>query len=396
MATMAKNESNQRRMLHDRERKAKEYARKRIESKEGMLINSFQDVDNFFEAETRLNEMEALASGILGGCDGQALFTTFPNEKQRKEAGYEPGYDKETKLVGCVPVYLMASLLNEIKGEEKFKKIVEKGQEIGREPGKEQSVKERAYYFMLHWRKGKTGKWKEKMVDDWKRVDKMEHQIFSPMATAQIEKFGQSILKGLGLGRITVSTHTYAPGIVYTEGSFTQAAHIDFDETGQLNKKKSWILHMPLQREGLLLSVWDLPINKGKRNDEDKHKYMYVPFGAYIALRSDVLHSGCYGASGNVRFHMVLKSKNGVGKKVVNDSDKEDRDKEGKENLHYYQETRDKERQDWKDFFAKGRTKFDAYGRKYIDVLKRHTGGASDSYLECMKFSGGKKRKKNN
>ena len=186
--------------------------------------------------------MEALACGILEGNDGPARFTTFANKNafaNTNNAGYDEVCEVETKVVGCVPLYLMATLLNEIKGEQNFKKILENGQEIGRAPGEDECIKERGYYSMMHWRKDKTGKerWDERIKDDWVKVNKTEHQRFSDMATTQINNFGTTILKGLGIGHITRRTHLLAPGIVHTEGSFRQAAHTDFDETRELHEK---------------------------------------------------------------------------------------------------------------------------------------------------------------
>ena len=51
----------------------------------------------------------------------------------------------------------------------------------------------------------------------------------------------------------------FLAGVVYTENScYTQAVHIDFDEMEKPAVDKSWILHLPLQKEGLPLSVWNL------------------------------------------------------------------------------------------------------------------------------------------
>ncbi len=105
-----------------------------------------------------------------------------------------------------------------------------------------------------------------------------------------------------------------------------------------------------------------------------------MPLGTHIALRSDVLHSGVYGNSGNIRFHMTLKSKNRA---------KVDRDK-----LHCYNENNDKERPEWKEVFNESRTKFQRCETQHIEVLERHMGGASKTYLDCMKLISNKKRKK--
>jgi hypothetical protein len=35
----------------------------------------------------------------------------------------------------------------------------------------------------------------------------------------------------------------------------------------------------------------------------------YVPFGNCLILRADVCHGGCFGATGNMRLHLVLRRK---------------------------------------------------------------------------------------
>jgi hypothetical protein len=375
------------RRAFDRIRKANDYARKRIETKKELLLRSFKEDNNFYEALTRLKEMEALSSGVLTGVDGPTHFTTLPNANQLKIAekdpsgGFKRGYEQETKVIGCVPLHLMSSLLNDLKTDEKFGAITTLGQEIGRSPKEVENVKERGVYFMLHWQRTgiENGKptYNEKMLLDWKVMNENHYHIFSFMAVAQIEKFGKSILKTLGLKGVSRTTHTFAPGVVYTEDSYSQAAHLDFDETSLEPTKKSWIIHLPLQKEGMLLSIWDLPIVKDERHDQAKHDYIFVPFGSYIALRSDVLHSGVYGSSGNSRFHMILKSKNDV---QVSDS---------RESLFYHPHDRDKDRPLWQPAFNDLKKRFTVYTNKYIEELQKHTGLGNDlaPLLKCKEWN---------
>ena len=85
------------------------------------------------------------------------------------------------------------------------------------------------------------------------------------------------------------------PMAVATKESAFQTAHLDMDEKMRL---WSYMIHIPMQKEGSVISVF---------NPETKsHRYVYVPFGTYLALRGDVWHSGFYGNPGNVRFHIVI------------------------------------------------------------------------------------------
>jgi hypothetical protein len=229
-------------------------------------------------------------------------------------------------------------------------------------------------------------KWNEELTDDWKKGNKV-HKTFSAMAESQIDTFGLSILKRFGFKQVSINTHTLAPGVVYTEAPYAQAAHLDFDETEQTSDKKSWILHMPLQRDGLLLSVWDPPVKNTQDEYIGTHEHIYVPFGAYIALRSDVLHSGVLGAPGNVRFHMILKSRNSI--QVV------DKDK-GQEHLHYLtgEGISVKERPPWSGSFDEGRKKFKVYEKEYIRRLEQHTGMDLGFLLKCLEFKKGSGRNK--
>ena len=44
---------------------------------------------------------------------------------------------------------------------------------------------------------------------------------------------------------------------------------------------------------------------------------IFIPFGTYLLIRSDVVHSGLCGSSGNLRFHMVFKNLSVCGHKLL-------------------------------------------------------------------------------
>ena len=376
---------------YDRKRKKEEYARKSVQHKKGLMLKSFREDDNFYEGTSRMKEMKELTSVFEMGPE---KFKTFPNHMQvlkgvQNDPNFKRAYEITSTVMGCVPLSLMASLLNDLKPQENFQKIVGLAQEIGKPNFEKESSQERGVYFMVHWEENvgwkeggdKTTRWMEELIKDW-TVMNGHHQIFSPVAVAQINNFGTAILKGLGFKQVTKKTHSIAPGVVYTENSYNQAAHIDFDETEKPAVEKSWILHLPLQKEGLLLSVWDLPIKDDARNTGAQHEYVFVPFGSYICLRSDVLHSGVYGSTGNSRFHMILKSRNMV--QIVGG--------EG-ETLHYFPEEEDKKRPPWKGIFKQSQRDCAMYTKKYIEELQDHTGGcnALKGLLDCIVWRGEKK-----
>lgn len=91
---------------------------------------------------------------------------------------------------------------------------------------------------------------------------------------------------------------TVNAAIVVTDKPCPQLAHLDYAEHFAPD---TWLVHIPLQRDGSMVSLFD-ETNK-------LHRYVYVPFGSYLAIRSDVWHSGLYGNPGNVRLHVVLTTK---------------------------------------------------------------------------------------
>ena len=373
---------------YDRIRKAKEYARKGIERQKEMMLRSFKENDNFFEAQARLNEMELVSSGVLNGEAGISHFAIFPDPAFNDPTYFQP-YVRETQVVGCVPIHLMASLITDVKPDHRFKMIINLSQEIRRNDGVTR-LNERGFYYMAHWKKSMQApfEWQEQMTDDWKKSNE-DHRIFSHSSVVQIETFGKAILKRLGFKTVTRSTHSFAPGLVYTEIPYPQDAHLDFDESNMAAAQKSWIIHMPLQKEGMLLSVWDLPIDDDQLQElsgDAKHQYMFVPFGSYIALRADVLHSGVYGSSGNSRFHMILKSRNQVQVAARTRQDVQP------SILYYRPLPIDPNRPSWRSVFELERKRFHCYTTHYIRQLQDNTGeGVTDALLSCKDIKGVKR-----
>ena len=89
-------------------------------------------------------------------------------------------------------------------------------------------------------------------------------------------------------------------GLVGTKVACHQNAHTDINEEREKEDLADiFILHMPLQEEGALLSLRDI--------ENYQHKCICVPFGTFVALRADVCHGGFHGNPGNARFHMMVE-----------------------------------------------------------------------------------------
>jgi hypothetical protein len=106
----------------------------------------------------------------------------------------------------------------DLKADNKFRSLVPLSEQIGRAPGKVENAGERGRNFMVHWQKSdddSPDKWNKEMVLDCKETNKV-HNCFSVMAVDQIQTFGTSILKALGLKRVKHQTHSFGPGLVCT------------------------------------------------------------------------------------------------------------------------------------------------------------------------------------
>lgn len=99
-------------------------------------------------------------------------------------------------------------------------------------------------------------------------------------------------------------------GLILTSSPGNQPAHRDFGDIGKMQSEiyAPWVLHLPLCKEGLYLRVWTFPKKHVEKTAiEGWCCFMvHVPFGAFLLLRGDVVHSGVYGAPGNLRFHAVF------------------------------------------------------------------------------------------
>lgn len=153
---------------------------------------------------------------------------------------------------------------------------------------------------MMHWNHDRnnapSGYWRDSCVIG-----------ISDDSCERIDHFAKAIIGAVGADTKKFRPRWY-PGVVITIKAYNQVAHVDIPDEYQLfeegkiaPEELSWIIHVPLQQSGSMIGVWS--------EDKQNHDYQYIPFGCFLAIRSDVIHSGVYGFPGNVRFHMVIKLK---------------------------------------------------------------------------------------
>ena len=91
------------------------------------------------------------------------------------------------------------------------------------------------------------------------------------------------------------------PGFVQTTIPSHQDLHLDRTDVNFETPGHSYILHVPLDVEGMQLRL-------GKLDDQSRlnHGLIHIPFGSGIILHYTQLHAGHYGSPRNFRFHAVF------------------------------------------------------------------------------------------
>ena len=85
-----------------------------------------------------------------------------------------------------------------------------------------------------------------------------------------------------------------------TKDEDQQRLHFDFDTMPVEKERRPFVLHMPLCDKGMLLNVVAI---------KDAKLYpicLKIPFGNLAVTRGDLLHGGCFGSTGNIRFHCII------------------------------------------------------------------------------------------
>ena len=115
-------------------------------------------------------------------------------------------------------------------------------------------------------------------------------------------------------------------GVIVTSDAIHQPVHLDIELK---SNEVVYMLWMPLCKEGSIYRLMDQDFNS---------HFVFVPFGSFIVLPTNVWHAGVYGSKGNVRLY-VLMARNDTGtgsqlttltkdiiKKIDDDNEREELD----------------------------------------------------------------------
>jgi hypothetical protein len=225
-----------------------------------------------------------------------------------------------TGSVGVSPPELMMGLLGDLKDASSNSLRIIQWQVIG-----DNSIGDRGLskYFMFHWQQNirETGENLEGYVEDWSTCVDFLREPTKNMITT----FSRSIVRALVASEYTEQDSdidkrwAYFPGLVLTEKPYNQLSHLDMGD------RRGLIVHMPLTKEGLVLMI--LPhkitgVNGSISRNHEIPRYLFVPYGSYLVLPSSVVHAGCYGSNGNLRFHIkiTMREDGGWGRDSLKDN----------------------------------------------------------------------------
>jgi hypothetical protein len=228
-------------------------------------------------------------------------------EKRKSRNGGEPCYDVLDDLGSSIYVYslplnLVRGLVIGFKSPSSVKQFRNEADTLQTHAG--------TNFMFLHWQgAGPSGKG----GGDYKKHNFVKGR---EDLQATIESLGDWISKEILL--LPGLAATKQPGVLSNKRLLPmqkfQVPHWDF---GDWHEPKAedlpWIIHSPLCKEGMMVSVWPT-----KRDHATHHlrketlelgepKLIYVAFGDCLVLRADVCHGGSFGSKGNIRFHMVLR-----------------------------------------------------------------------------------------
>ena len=195
-------------------------------------------------------------------------------------------------LIHSVPILDMTQLLINFKTPE-FRTIYNNNKAIIKACNLHlKSESQYSTYWLLNNNKGK----------DVARSGTWEDQHYTSSSNDIVLKnFMIKVAKGLNKVLHENITFSIIPGFVETTIATHQDLHVDRKINNFQNKDESYILHVPLEYEGM-----QLRLGKVDENFQLNHGFIYVPFGSGIVLHWTQLHAGHYGKPGNFRMHAVL------------------------------------------------------------------------------------------
>ena len=210
-------------------------------------------------------------------------------------------------LIDCVPIVDMTQLLINFKTPE-FRDRYDIQKANITACNDHLNADQYSTYWLLNNNKGSdiahSGTW-----EDQKSTSCSNDIVLSNFMTKVANGLNKELQKNKEIQK-PISFNTI-PGFVETTFAAHQNLHMDREINNFKTADKSYILHVPLDYEGM-----QLRLGKVDENLKLKHDFIHVPFGSGILLHWTQLHAGHYGSPGNYRFHAVLSEGAWYGSKL--------------------------------------------------------------------------------
>jgi hypothetical protein len=274
----------------------------------------FQDkLSDGKEVTRKLNSLQSLvqyngAPPYAGRGDKKERFKVN-NLRRGSQRGGTPCYDMldgngSAIYTYSLPLAPLAGLLQGLKNETSLAQFKKETKVLNSFPS--------TSYMFLHWDGGV-----ESSKGDYKSHNFVKSR---PGLAVAIESMGNYFARRILLnpklgGKLQPGLLCNNPTITKEHGY--QPPHWDFIGWSKIKAEDMpWVVHIPLCSEGMMLHVWPTERDEGTHNKTTERVKMgkpllvHVGFGDALVLRADVCHGGCFGSTGNMRFHMVLRKEN--------------------------------------------------------------------------------------
>ena len=122
------------------------------------------------------------------------------------------------------------------------------------------------------------------------------------------------------LKEVTRNDFTYEyhiPGFIQTISVTHQKLHLDDKITNLDQDEEAFILHIPMDVEGMQLRMGKVHQKSDQQSAKLEHKLVHIPFGSGVLIPVTQLHAGHYGKENNFRFHAVISNKPWPGNKLL-------------------------------------------------------------------------------
>ena len=255
----------------------------------------FREMDEHFvklENSRRKRENKKRASRILPPKrqDLKHIFSSGRSERLKIVLEEYPGQKYDAFICKCIPVHLFFRLIEACKRISKKDFDSYSNQINGGNRGNEGSTQ----YLMYHWtRKSGVKPSMNEEGHNW-----LANQLLTEDDVAAIASFLKLVKDEYGrvTGRKMEGWMSH-PGILKT----VQSAHQTLHRDTRSPDTNAFILHMPLDIEGLALRLGNSTISSNSA------KYIHVPLGSFLILGVHQYHAGHYGSVGSRRFHAVFQ-----------------------------------------------------------------------------------------